>query len=269
MPNHEEKAIELFIDWRQILSQLIKKSWLILICGFLAACAVFVNNKFLATPKYSSSVMFYVNNKSISESKPNTSLTASDLSAAQSLVDTYIAIIDSRTTMEIVAERDGLEYTYSQISGMTSVEKIEGTELFKVIVTSENAEEAQKIAQCMADVLPSRIENIVDGSSMRIVEDPVLNNNQVYPVNTAITMIKVFILVSLVAAALVAVYSIIDDTIRTEDYLMRTYELPILTVIPDFKTGSQQGYYYKNGYYSYQSHEAIAAAEETEGEENA
>lgn len=269
MPNHEEKAIELFIDWRQILSQLIKKSWLILICGFLAACAVFVNNKFLATPKYSSSVMFYVNNKSISESKPNTSLTASDLSAAQSLVDTYIAIIDSRTTMEIVAERDGLEYTYSQISGMTSVEKIEGTELFKVIVTSENAEEAQKIAQCMADVLPSRIENIVDGSSMRIVEDPVLNKNQVYPVNTAITMIKVFILVSLVAAALVAVYSIIDDTIRTEDYLMRTYELPILTVIPDFKTGSQQGYYYKNGYYSYQSHEAIAAAEETEGEENA
>ena len=67
-------------------------------------------------------------------------------------------------------------------------------------------------------------------------------------------MIKVFILVCLVVAALIAVYAIIDDTIRTEDYLMRTYELPILTVIPDFKTGSQQGYYYKNSYYSYYSH---------------
>ena len=250
MPNNEEKAIELFIDWRQILNQLIKKAWLILLCGIIAACAVFVNNKFLATPKYSSSVMFYVNNKSLSESKPNTSLNASDLSAAQSLVDTYIAIIDSRTTMEIVAEKDELDYTYSQISGMTTVEKIEGTELFKVIVTSENAEEAQQIAQCMANVLPERIEKIVEGSSMRIVEDPVLNKTQVYPVNTSVTMIKVFILVCLVAAALVAVYSIIDDTIRTEDYLMRTYELPILTVIPDFKSGSQSKYYYyKGGYY--------------------
>lgn len=265
MAKKEEKVHELFIDWRHLLTTLLKKLWLIVICGVVLGVGAFVYTSFFVAPKYSSSVMLYVNNKSFSLNEIDVSISAADLSASQSLIDTYIVIMNNRTTMEEVAERADVDYHYSKLMSMISTSKVEGTEVFKVTVTSEDPYEAAHIANCISEVLPGRIEDIIDGSSMRIVDSAVVNTGKVSP-NIFSDTFRAFVVGCLVMAIIIAVLAILDDTIRSEDYLTQNYDLPILAIIPDFdtKSGSRSSYY--RNYYTYHSYGAENTAE-AEGEE--
>ena len=244
MTKKQENDKELFIDLRQIFTALLHRAWLIVIVGLVAGIAMFVYTSFFVAPKYSSSVMLYVNNKAIS--MDDITISASDLSASQSLIDTYIVILKNRTTMEEVAEKSGLPYRYDQLMGMVSTQKVEGTEVFKVTVTTEDPYEAAHIANCISEVLPLRIEEIIDGSSMRIVDSAVVNTGKVSP-NISSDTIKAFAIAVFLAAAAIVLLAIIDDTIRTEDQISRNYDLPILAIIPDFDEKNKSSYYYRNG----------------------
>ena len=47
---------------------------------------------------------------------------------------------------------------------------IDGTEVFQVVVTSEDPKEAEEIANAIAYILPNRIKSIIDGTSAKVVE---------------------------------------------------------------------------------------------------
>ncbi|MBO5879550.1 MAG: hypothetical protein J6Q68_03255 [Clostridia bacterium] len=247
MAKKREGEQEIIIDWRHLLIALLKKSWLILLTGVLCAIMMIAYTMFFVTPKYASSVMLYVNNKSLHLGNVDFSISASDLSASQSLIDTYIVILRNRTTMEEVAEEAGVDYHYSKLLGMISTSKVEGTEVFKVTVTSEDPHEAAHIANCIANILPARIADIIDGSSMKVVDSAIVNSSKVSPDITG-EGIKAFAIGCVVMTLIVAFFAIIDDTIRSEDYVTQTYDLPILAVIPDFDNKGRSGYY-KRGYY--------------------
>ena len=75
----------------ELLDAMIRRWWVILIAVIVGAVLMFVYTRFFVTPLYQSSVSFYVNNGQRSEDKISTS----DISASQSLVDTYIVIFSS------------------------------------------------------------------------------------------------------------------------------------------------------------------------------
>ena len=102
----------------------------------------------------------YVNNTQ-DASKP---ISNSELSAAQSLVDTYVVILNSRTTLDQVRAAARVTYTDRELQKMIQAQAVNSTEVFEVTVTSEDPQEAQKIANTIAQVLPSRISSVVEGS---------------------------------------------------------------------------------------------------------
>lgn len=241
------------VDLMQIARALWRKAWLILIIGLLIAGITLLYTAFFVTPKYSASIMLYVNNKSFSLGSTSVSISASELSAAQSLVDTYIVIMNTRTTMEEVVARTGLDYTPQQLMAMITTQPAEGTEVFRVTVTTEDPYEAALIANCIAEVLPLRIEKIIEGSSMRIVDDAIVNTSKVSPSITKNTAIA-FILGCMAACILFAILAMLDDTIRGEDNLTEAYDLPVLAKIPDLMFDESQDknrYYYKHRSYGY------------------
>lgn len=262
--NQEEKEQGFFVDWRHILSQLLKKAWLIVAVGLVLAVAAGIYYSSFVTPQYSSSVMLYVNNKKIS--MEDISISAADLSASQSLIDTYIVILKNRTTMEEVAERAGVSYHYGKLMSMISTSKVEGTEVFRVTVTSEDPYEATHIANCISEVLPVRIEEIIDGSSMRVVDSAVVNTNKIFP-NVSKEAMAAFLIGVLATAALVVLFAVLDDTIRGEDYIVRTYDLPVLAIIPDFDDKNHSRYYrgYR-AYRGYRSYRRYGYAQPKQGE---
>ena len=254
MENKKTGVHEYEVDILHILKALWRKMWVIVLCAIIAAAIGFSYAAFFVTPMYSSSAMMYVNNKSISLGGTSVSISSSEIIAAQSLVKTYIIILNNRTTLEQVIEKTGVDYTCAELSKMITASAVNETEIFQVTVNADDPYVAAKIVNGIAEVLPQRVSDIIQGSSMKIVDRGVVNLRKVSPNVTFYTLVG-FILGLLLACAVVIVYAMLDDTIRGEDYVSQKYDYPILARVPDLMgadSGKYKYYKYKSYKYSYE-----------------
>lgn len=233
------------IDVLHLVKSLWRRKWVVALCGLLAAAIGFAISAFLIAPTYSSYVKLYVNNSSFSLGNTNFSISASELTAAQSLVKTYGDILDSRSTLERIIDKADVGYTWKELSDMIEYAPSNETEIMRVTVTCEDPYEASKIANTIAEVLPVRIAEIIDGASMEVVDSAVPDVQKVAPSITKYTAVGL-ILGLLLAVTVVIVLALMDDTIHDEDYVLRTYDYPILGKVPNLLNTGNQAY----GYYS-------------------
>lgn len=246
MKERAEDAYE--IDLLRIAKVLWSKLWIIIVAGILAGVAAFSYAKFAITPLYQATTMIYVNNSSISLGNSKISVSASELSAAQSLVETYIVILKTRMTLNDVIAKSGVDYSYGQLNEMISASAVNETEIFKVTVTSPDPSEAALIANTIGSVLPEKISNILEGSSPRIVDRAVVPSSKVSPNEARYAAIGLLIGAVLAAAAIV-LFDMFDDVIKDEDYLIQTYNVPVLSSIPNLNSDSSGSYGKRYGYY--------------------
>lgn len=237
------------IDLLHIFKSLWQRVWLIAIVGFLTAAIGFASASFLIAPKYSASIMLYVNNSSVSLGNTSFSISSSEITAAQNLVKTYIVMLNNRTTLEAVIQDTGVSYNYKQLSGMIEAESVNETEVLQVTVTTGDPAEAAKIANSIATVLPNRISEIIEGASMEVVDSAIENKSKVSPSVSNYTVIG-FILGILLASICVIVSAIMDDTIHDEEYILQNYNYPILAKVPNLMSSNSDSYKY---YYSKKS----------------
>ena len=248
MEKQNNTVMELYtIDILHVARYLLKKMWVIALSALAVGLVSFLFFAFLVAPKYSSSIMLYVNNSSFSLGNTSFSISSSEITAAQSLVKTYGEILNNRTTLERVIEKTNVDYDYETLSKMVKSSLSNNTEIMKVTVTSEDPYEAAKIANCIAEVLPIRISEIIDGASMEVVDAAVPNKNKVSPSITKNTVIGALI-GAVLACMFLALNAILDDTIHNEEYVINTYNYPILAKIPNLlQSGSKQTSYYYYG----------------------
>ena len=233
-------------DLVHIARTLWRKVWIIVASGLITGFLGFVLSACVLTPQYSSSIMLYVNNSTFSIGD-QFNISASDLTAAQSLVKTYIVMLQNRTTLEAVIEKADVDYTYEELEDMISASSVNDTEVFQVTVTCDHPYEAAKIANVIAEVLPRRVSEIIDGSTMRVVDSAAVDTDKVFPSVTGFTALGILLGVILSVVVLILI-AIADDTIRDEEYILQNYDYPILAKIPDLVSsgsGKSYGYYYK------------------------
>ncbi len=242
------------IDLMQILRALWNRAWAVILAAAIGAAVFFSYATFGIKPLYSSEALFYVNNSSFNVGSTSFSISASQISAAQDLVSTYLVILKARATLNDVIEEADLDYSYNQLKSMISASSVNGTEIFRVSVTSHDPKEAEQIANTIADILPSKIADVVDGSSVRIVDYAVIPTSKSSPDITTYTAIGMLVGLA-VACAIVIILEITDTQIHSEDYLLESYDLPVLAVIPDLsdRKKSNQYYYYNYKNRSYQN----------------
>ena len=251
MENKKNNVQEYEVDILHILKALWRKLWVIVLCAVIAAAIGFSYAAFFVTPMYSSSAMMYVNNKSFSLGGTSVSISPSELTAAQNLVKTYLVLLNNRTTLEQVIEKTGVDYTPAQLSGMITAGSVNDTEVFQITVTADDPYVAAKIVNGIAEVLPERVADIIQGSSVKIVDRGVVNLRKVSPNVTSYTMVG-FVLGFLLSCLVIVIYALLDDTIRGEDYILQKYDYPILARIPDLMGGESSKYkYYKYKSYKY------------------
>lgn len=234
------------VDLRHIFKTLWHRAWVIVLSGLVVAAIGFSIASFVIPAKYSSSVMLYVNNSSISVGGVGFNITSSEITAAQSLVKTYSEILNNRTTLERVIEKTGTNYTYQELYQMLESGPSNDTEIMKVTVTHTDPYEASKLANGIAEVLPVRISEIIDGASMEVVDSAIPVKIKVSPNITQYTALGLIIGV-LVSVVVLAVSAMIDDRIHNEEYVLQTYDYPILAKVPDLLSANSKSYsYYKN-----------------------
>ena len=239
--NQEEE----YIDLGHVLQVLWKQIIPILLTGILFAALMFGFARFFVTPKYEANALFYVNNSTFSLSSA-VAITTGELSAASDLVDTYVAILQSRANMELVLEQSGVGYTYEQLREMISAKAVNSTGLFQITVTSTKPDEARTLANTIAAILPDKISDIVANSSVEIVDYAVTPHERVSP--SYIKYAAIGLLFGMVlCSGIVLLADYMDDVIHDEDYLVQNYDVPVLATIPYLTAKSAKKYGY--GYY--------------------
>lgn len=233
------------IDVKRLLGRYWSKKGLIVLASVLCAVAVFLGTWFLITPQYQSSAMFYVNNYAKVSDSAGT-ITSSDITASKDLVESYIVILTTQSSLEEIIAYAGVNLTAEDLEDMLQASAVNSTEIFKVVVTSPDPAEALKIAQAITMVLPQRITSILDGTSAKVVDDPRLPtkpSSPSYALNTVIGFLMGFVL----SIAALTVMELLDVTVHSEEDITSKFTLPILSSVPDIDAPSKGGYYSKSG----------------------
>ena len=243
-----EQNDEVEIDLLQLFQALLHRAWLLILAAVVLGIIFLAGTLLFIKPTYKATALMYVNNNAISVGSTKVSISQGDLQAAQSLVDTYTIILNTRTTLEDVIETAELPYTYEQLKNMVEASAVNGTEIFSINVYSHSPAEAEKIANTIAQLLPEKIASIVEGCSARIVDyavKPAHKDSPSLSKNAVLGALLGFIL----ASGVVIVRELMDDQIRDQEYLLQTYpDIAVLAVIPDLEDSSDTASYGSYGH---------------------
>ena len=240
---------EFEIDIVSLIRALWKNALIIALVAVLFGCATFGVTAFMVEPEYQATASMYVNNSSFSLGSTSFSISSSDLSASNSLVSVYLYILESRTTLEEVIQAAELTYTPDELKKMISTTSVSKTGAFEVTVTSQNPAEVELIANSIAKILPERIAEIVDGTSVRIVDYAIIPSRRSGPNLVQNTILGILIGGILSVIVIILKYMLNDTSgmmIQSVDDLRTLYpDIMVLATIPDMRLNEK-----KNGYYS-------------------
>lgn len=230
------------IDILRLGKAVFQKIWAVILATIIFACGTFAFTFFLIEPTYEARTLLYVNNSSFSVGNTSFNISTSSLSAAQELVNTYIVILKARTSLNEIIEYADLNRDYLELQDMISAAPVNSTEIFEVVVTSTDPAESEKIANAIATLLPKRIAEIVDGSSVRVVDYAIVPTTRSGPSYAKNIFIGV-VLGILISVAIIVLKELFDVFVREEQYLSQTYQYPVLAAIPNMKNSKSSSAY--------------------------
>ena len=231
------------IGLSRIFNALWYRLWLIVLVAVLCAGLTFGVVFSFVTPLYQASAMFYVNNSDVSVGDTVLNITAGDITAAKDLVESYIVILKTRTSLNEVIDYAGLDMSYGELEDMISAAAVQSTEIFEVVVTSPDPKEAENIANAISYILPKRIDSIIEGTSARIVDSAIEPSKPSSP-NYINSTLMGFLVGLALSAAVVILQEVFDVTIRSEEDLEQVCHHPVLASVPDMGAPSKGSYYY-------------------------
>lgn len=248
MKNEDNNYNEEFFDLGKIFALLWKHIVLILTCGIIGAAALFLYARMFITPMYQANALLFTNSSTISIG--NYDVGTSTLGNESGYITTYIEIIRSRSNMELVKEQSGVSYSVSALRNMVTASTVTQTGLFRISVTSRSPEEARMLVNLIAAILPDKVAEIVNNSSIKVVDYAETPQSRVSPNYIQYAGIGLLLGIVLCAGVLLLI-AYFDDEIHNEDYLLNAYHYPVLASIPDLtsKSSGKYGYYYGSGSY--------------------
>ncbi len=222
-----DKEIEISI--LEIIQMLWRKAWIIVLCIIVLGGIAFGVSKYMMVPTYSSSITLYVNNNMDSI---GTQVNINDINASQKLVATSIEILKSDMVLDKVIGKLGLNCTNDSLRGMISATSLNGTEVLKVTVISEEPQKSVEIANMIAEIAPAEIIRVITAGGVQLIDTAVINGNPVSPNVTKVTSLGILLGI-MISSLGVIIIELLDSSIKSEKDLRNKYQIPVLGVIPD------------------------------------
>ena len=155
-------------DVKDFFSFLLKKFWIVLLITF----AIFLGGTFYSTyikvPMYRSttSIILATNN----DASQGSTITTTDISINQNLVNTYAEIIKSRKVLNATISELNLNISYSDLAGSVSVDSKDGTEIITVSVVNKDKVLAKTIADSVANNFKEEVAKLYNMKNVSILD---------------------------------------------------------------------------------------------------
>lgn len=226
--NEREPSMEL--NLQELLLAYLRRWKLIALCVILACAIALGITAFGITPMYQAGATIYVNNNRVTENKDY--LSSADLSASIHLVKGYLILAKSDAVLEKAVAKLGEEYTVEELRSAISVEQIDDTVIFALYVTHSDPEEAARIANALAEVIPVEGPSVIEGTSARVIDKAKVPLG-VYSPSYSRNVLLGAAAGLLLAVIYVTIMFLKDTRIKDENDLTDMFQLPILGRIPD------------------------------------
>lgn len=230
---------------QKILALLLRK-WKIIVSLMLIGLliAYFYTANF-TTLTYSSSVEFLSyaqeSNKELSDSTASaqTASNTSKMNYAMKMLSTYVELFKTNDFNKSIAdnlnEQYNTSYSTSQIKNAVSYTIIEDTAMFKITVTTTNADMSYQIAKQLETSIPQKMEITNNGLILASVEDPATKASTSESLGYAKKCLIGALAGAVLAVAYIILRDLLDVRIKGSDELTERYGIPVLGTIPEFE----------------------------------
>ncbi len=233
----EEKDSEVTIDLGRIFRALLKNIWIIAIATVLFGVISFGYTKLFIPNEYKSTAQIYVQNE--------TSTNAVNSSDAY-VATAFTYVIKSYETLNRVIEKNSLDITYGQFAKMLTIAE-EDVGVINIVITSTEREQASQLANALLEILQERADEVFKNDVyvgvINAARTPTAKSGPSELTNTALGAVIGFVL----ACGVFVVIEVLNNNIYEDDYLISTYNIPVLTDVPDFRVEKKGSAYYYHG----------------------
>lgn len=218
------------IDLLELFHVLLHNVGILILSGLIVGFLAVLGTELLITPQYESVTKMYVLNK-----QENSMLSFTDLQTSSQLTKDYAEIIKSRKVIEGVIAESGLDLTYKQLLGKVTVETASDNRILTIKVLDDDPYMARDIANEVRTIAAEHIKNVTDSEAVNVVDEANVPASQSSP-NPMKNGVMGGLLGCILAAAVLILQHITNDTIRVADDVERYLNLSVLGMIPITKT---------------------------------
>lgn len=231
METRNTQVDEIEIDLREVFLILLGKLWLIVLVGIFTAALAFGFSQFVLEPVYESTTQIYILNK-----QENNTVTYSDVQLGTQLTKDYAELIRSRYVLEEVMEELQLAQMNPGLDYEAMLEKVTvttptDTRILAITVKDTDPVLAMEMANSIREAAAVHIKNVMDIEAVNVVDTANLPLEKSDPSVFKWTVIGGLIGMFLVTA-IVMVWYLLDDTIKTSDDVEKYLGLSTLALIP-------------------------------------
>ena len=235
---------------QKMLALLLKKWKLIILLALAGIMIAYFFAANFTTQTYVSSVEFLAyaedTQRELSDST-NAAQAASytsKMNYAMKMLDTYVELFKTNKFNQSVAdelnEKYGSSYSAATIKNCSVIEIVSGTSMFKITVSTTNADMSYQIAQQLEKSIPEKMRTTNGGIVKASIEDSaVLATTSESP-----QYLKKCLIGCIVGVLIAVVYTILRDLldvrVKSADELTERYDIPVLGTIPEFEIKSAQ-----------------------------
>ena len=218
----EQDVVE--IDLVALFFRFLEKiHWILLAAVIGAAIAGIIVFKFI-TPIYEATAKIYIVGS-------DTTISLSDLQIGSNLAADYQEVFKNWHVHELVDKRLDMDYTYTQLANMLTVNNPANTHVLYVTIKHPDPQEAKTIADTYAQVAREFIAAKMDMREPNIFEEAKLPDKPVTPKKTRDIIIG-FLIGALLAMAIITIKFLSDDRICTSEDIDKVGHLSTLGLIP-------------------------------------
>lgn len=260
MTNNDMATDEVQIDLVKLAKELLHKAVYIIAAAFVCmVAAFFLAGRGSEPSQYAATALMRVEYPPL-EAESEEELQLLIENSDRDLLNTSIVLLTSRGVLEDVIDREGLSYTYQELSPMIT-SATSSKNFFRITVTGADADETVRIANALADVLPEKAAALTTEGAVRVVDyagEALETGGASGGTSGRMTKALLGAIVGAVLAVGVIVFLyLFSNKIHDEDYLAQAYpNVPLLALIPGGKAADKG----RGDYYSARASAAAAPA---------
>jgi len=216
---------EIEIDLLEIFYLLRRKAWILILSAVIFALGTGLFTNYLVQPLYSSTAKLYI----LTSSTSITSL--ADIQVGSSLTKDYVQLVQSRPVVEQVIENLNLNRTYEELLGQMKFSNPSDTRILVITAEDPSPQLAKDIVDQFVEVSKVSLASIMKTEEPSIVEYGYVYDKPVSP-NLPKNVVIGAALGMFLAAAIILVIYMLDDTVKSADDIEKYLGLNTLTAIP-------------------------------------